>query len=250
AGMAATGDVGRMFTAQVGPGSFYKVIPYTLMFAPSMAISLVGLALLVAGGLRFWRQTRGSFGDFLAPRAVLTAARAPLRVRHVSGGGAGGCPSLRDRPSLARYACHMRVFSGFVSAFISTTTAFVYYAFLGWLPPYPWLSAPVIFGSVGGIGMIVGTSGLIYLKWRSDRAPADPRHLEMDYVFLVLLNLVSVTGMALLILRDTAAMGTLLVIHLATVFTLYFAVPYSKFAHFVYRYAALVQNSLEARRGH
>ncbi len=248
-GIAATGDVGRMFTAQVGPGSFYRVIPYTLMFLPSMVISIVGLALLVAGGLRFWRQTRGSFRDFLAPRAVLTAAGDALGLRYLTGGGAGGCPYPKDRPSLARYVLHMLVFYGFVSAFISTTIAFVYYDVFGWLPPYPLLSAPVIFGSVGGIAMIVGTSGLIYLKWRSDRAPADARHIQMDYVFLVLLNLVNVTGMALLILRDTAAMGTLLVMHLATVFTLFFAVPYSKFAHFVYRYAALVQNSLEARRG-
>jgi citrate/tricarballylate utilization protein len=71
----------------------------------------------------------------------------------------------------------------------------------------------------------------------------------MDYVFLVLLDAVNITGMLLLALRDTAAMGTLLVVHLATVFTLYFAIPYSKFAHFVYRYAALVQDRLEARRG-
>jgi citrate/tricarballylate utilization protein len=42
-------------------------------------------------------------------------------------------------------------------------------------------------------------------------------------------------------------MGTLLVVHLATVLALYASAPYGKFAHFVYRYAALVQNRLESR---
>ncbi len=45
----------------------------------------------------------------------------------------------------------------------------------------------------------------------------------------------------------TTWMGTLLVVHLALVFSLYFTVPYGKFAHFVYRYAALVQNRIEER---
>jgi citrate/tricarballylate utilization protein len=53
--------------------------------------------------------------------------------------------------------------------------------------------------------------------------------------------------MLLLVLRETAAMPLLLVLHLATVLGLYIAAPYGKFAHFVYRYAALVQNRLESR---
>ena len=52
--------------------------------------------------------------------------------------------------------------------------------------------------------------------------------------------------MLLLVLRETPLMGMLLVVHLATVLALYVSAPYGKFAHFVYRYAALVQNRLEA----
>lgn len=72
--------------------------------------------------------------------------------------------------------------------------------------------------------------------------------LSMDVAFLVLLFLTSVTGMLLLALRETSAMGTLLVIHLGMVAGLFITAPYGKFAHVVYRYAALVRNSIEQRR--
>jgi citrate/tricarballylate utilization protein len=114
------------------------------------------------------------------------------------------------------------------------------------LPPYPLLSAPVILGTLGGIGIIVGATGLLVLKGRSDREPADGGSVKLDWLFLVSLDVVAVTGMLLLVLRETPLMGVLLVVHLATVLALYVSAPYGKFAHFVYRYAALVQNRLES----
>jgi citrate/tricarballylate utilization protein len=43
-------------------------------------------------------------------------------------------------------------------------------------------------------------------------------------------------------------MGTLLVIHLGFVAGLFLTMPYGKFAHVVYRYAALVRYAVEQRR--
>jgi citrate/tricarballylate utilization protein len=71
----------------------------------------------------------------------------------------------------------------------------------------------------------------------------------MDVAFLVLLFLTSFTGMILLAFRATAAMGTLLVIHLAVVAGLFITLPYGKFAHALYRYLALVRYAIEQRRG-
>ena len=64
-----------------------------------------------------------------------------------------------------------------------------------------------------------------------------------------MLILINATGLLLPVLRETPAMGSLLVIRLAPVFARFLTVPYREFAHFVYRYAALVQDRLEERRG-
>lgn len=42
-------------------------------------------------------------------------------------------------------------------------------------------------------------------------------------------------------------MGLLLLIHLGIVLALFLTLPYSKFVHGIYRYAALMKNAREAR---
>jgi citrate/tricarballylate utilization protein len=86
---------------------------------------------------------------------------------------------------------------------------------------------------------------LLFLKWRSDRRPEGRGLLGLDVGFLVLLLLTSLTGLLVLALRETPAMGTLLAIHLGAVAGFFLTLPYGKFAHVVYRYVALVRNSIE-----
>jgi citrate/tricarballylate utilization protein len=70
----------------------------------------------------------------------------------------------------------------------------------------------------------------------------------MDIAFLALLFSSSATGFLLLGLRESAAMGTLLAIHLGVVAGLFITMPYGKFVHAIYRFAALVRNALEEQR--
>ena len=86
---------------------------------------------------------------------------------------------------------------------------------------------------------------LLYLKGQMDRVPAAPQAFSMDLVFLVLLFLTSLTGLLLLILRETPAMGILLVVHVGIVVGLFITLPYGKFIHAIYRYAALLKNAIE-----
>ncbi len=58
-------------------------------------------------------------------------------------------------------------------------------------------------------------------------------------------NLTDMTGLVLLIFRTTPMMGTLLIVHLGFVVGLFITMPYGKFIHAVFRYAALVKNAIE-----
>ena len=68
-----------------------------------------------------------------------------------------------------------------------------------------------------GRGLLIGPLGSLWLKAARDRGPNDPGQTGMDVAFLLLLILTSLTGMLLLALRETSAMGIVLVVHLGMV---------------------------------
>ena len=119
---------------------------------------------------------------------------------------------------------------------------------LGQPAPYPVTSLPVLLGTLGGIGLLAGPAGLLWLNLRRNPAHGDPAQRPMDRAFIVLLFATSLTGLALLAWRDSPAMGLLLAVHLGTVMALFLTLPYGKFAHAVYRCAALLKWAIERRQ--
>ena len=65
---------------------------------------------------------------------------------------------------------------------------------------------------------------------------------------MLLLLLTSASGLALLAWRDTVSMGVLLVVHLGAVMAFFLTLPYGKFAHGIYRSAALLKWTIEKRQ--
>ncbi len=236
-----------LFSAHLGPGAFYEVVPYLAMVIGAMILFFYAIAIWLRGGSRFWSETHGILRQPGGGKALLEAIGAALGVRYLQGGGPG-CPYPDERPSSVRRIYHNLTVWGLAADFVSTTLAFIYQDFMHLLPPYSLTSAPVIFGAVGGVALIIGTGGFLWLKVKSDPEPEDHAAVGMDYVFLITLGLAALTGMLTLILRDTAAMGTVLVVHLACIAALFVTAPYGKFVHFVYRTLALIRYEVEQRQ--
>jgi citrate/tricarballylate utilization protein len=97
--------------------------------------------------------------------------------------------------------------------------------------------------------LLVGPVGLLGLKRRRDPQRHDRAQAGLDTTFLIMLFLTSLTGFLLLVLRESVAMGVTLAVHLGVVMGLFLAMPYGKFVHGIYRFAALVQNAAEAEHG-
>lgn len=254
--VAAFMGPGVLTAVHRGPGAFYAVAPWLAIIVPAIAIALYGAWVAVAGAVEFTHDIRGGAaaaapperpGQAASPAAVLwQAALDAVTLRFLKGGGAG-CYYPRERGSSRRRILHHCVAGGFLLALVSTTIAAIEQDILGRMPPYPLLSLPVIFGTAGGVLLIVGTTGLLALKGRADAAPGSPVMTAMDYTFLVLLDLVAITGMLLLVLRETRLMPPLLVVHLGLLAGLFITAPYGKFIHFVYRYLALARRAGEER---
>jgi len=228
-------------------GNFYAVFPHNTLVA--MFGSVFGLALLALGiGVaRFWRDVQPA-QEVPAPGAATEAARAALTLKYLDGGHGEGCHDEDDRATHARRRWHHFTFYGFMLCLASTSVATLYHYVLGWQAPYPVTSLPVILGTLGGIGLIVGPIGLMRLNLRRPALHGDRAQRPMDHAFIVLLLLVSVTGLALLVGRETGAMALLLAIHLGTVMALFITLPYGKFAHGMYRVAALLKFAIEKRQ--
>lgn len=241
---AALQDPAVLLGAHEGPGAFYRLIPAWLMIAVAGATFGFALLAMAVGAARYWRATgprpRGAW------RALPRALGDVFTLRYLGGGGEG-CNDLDDAFTQKRRRLHHAVFYGFLLCFASTSVAAFYEHVLGIISPFPFFSPPVLLGTAGGVLLAVGTAGLLWVKALADPAPRDPAQTGADVALLLLLLLTSVTGLLLLALRATPAMGLLLAIHLGFVLALFLAMPYSKFVHGVYRAAALLQHALEQR---
>jgi citrate/tricarballylate utilization protein len=230
------------------PGAFYRVVPYYGMMLPAMVLSGFWIGVLTLGAVRFWRSTGHSAGQLVDLPSFWRATKDAFGLEYLKGGG-DGCDYPGDAKSNARVLMHHLLVWGIVLDLISTTLAAIYHNVLGEDAPYPYLSPPVIFGAVGGVMIVVGGLGLLWLKRQARMALASPGMLRLDYIFLGLLILTSLSGLVLMLLRETTLQGTLLTLHLGIIAALYLSLPYSKFAHVVYRYAALIRHNIETERG-
>ena len=251
-GFAAFNDHQVLFGIHTGPGAFYQLMPHNAMALLFGAALLYAILALIMGVRAFWRdigepQISGkNCGGRVDAGALLQAMRDAGELRYLDGGGVG-CFNEDDHPTDRRKIYHHLTFYGFALCFAATAVGTLYHYLLAREAPYPWWDLPVVLGTLGGIGLLIGPVGLLMQKWKRDPVLVDQARMGMDVAFIAMLFLTALTGIALLLLRDTAAMGPLLALHLGVVFALFITMPYGKFVHGIYRYVALVRYARERR---
>jgi len=149
---------------------------------------------------------------------------------------------------------HMFLLYGFIGAMITTGAVFVfifiphYLELLGLEQFSPFFALPInlpnpikIIGVLSGLALVIGGAMLIFRRW-TNRDDVGANGYQ-DYLFLYMLAIVGLTGMLSWITRLIGIPMLAYVnyfIHMVTVFFLLWYMPYSKFAHMIYRTLALV----------
>jgi citrate/tricarballylate utilization protein len=239
---ASTVGLSGLFATHHRAASPYSVLSYPAILTVGMASLALGALLLAIEGHRFWRASgargRPSFAEL--GRALRSAA-----VLTNLGGGGEGCAYPGEEGSPARRQAHIAVAWGFTLCLFATIAAAILQDFLGDEPPYGWISAPVLLGLVGGVGLVIGSVVLAIEKSRSDPAASDAASVLREYGFLLALLLLGAGGLLTLFTRTTPVYGLVLALHLATVFACFVLAPFTKFTHGLYRLLALARDEHE-----
>ena len=246
-GFVAWRDPAVLFGVHSGEGAFYRLMPHNTMVALFGAVFLYAILAIAMSVRAFWRASGPAPGLSLA--SLWRAVRDACSLRYLDGGGMG-CMNEDERPEKDRRRLyHHFTFYGFMLCFASTSSATIVSFWQD--APYPWWHPVVVLGTLGGIGLIIGPIGLLRAAAKRDPDIRNTRQTGMGAAFLWMLLATSVTGLLLLVLRATPAMGLLLALHLGVVFALFLSFPYGKFVHGFYRFAALVRYAAERRaNGH
>ncbi len=228
-----------------GEHNFYSVLSHNAMiaiFIPAFLLPLLSIAISVK---RYWNTIGGRQFRF---GALMEGLGAAANMRHLSGGHGDGCNyEDEDRFSNMRRWYHQATLYGFLLCFAATCVGTLMHYFFDMPAPYPFWSLPKLLGTGGGILLCLGTAGLGLLKLKADPNLGAVNAWGGEMGFILLLFLVSASGLALYWFGDSAWLAALLAVHLGAVLAFFLLMPYSKMVHGFFRLAALAKDATDRR---
>ena len=193
-------------------------------------LATCGFALL--GASRFWRDLQRNWPVPGTPRGLFESL-LPVVNEIITHDRFSKC-TAHDH----RYLAHLGVFWGFICLLLATVVA-ILVILLGGDYPMPLYHPGKLLGNVGMVLLLSG--GYVLLKERLSAVGKTGRSTYQDILFLCILLTVTVTGGLVQVTRMANSQSAyyLYFIHLVAVFYLLMYLPYSKFAHVLYRTLAL-----------
>lgn len=220
---------------------FMPILAIELVFSVAIGLAMVGA---VMGGLRYWRAMRAASmasGNGHHPSAHLVTTLVDILRHRTFRACTEAPPGNRRTYKEHLHTTHLAVFWGFMGLVVTTTSVGIgIYAF-GYLTPWPLWHPVKILGNVSGGAVIVALA--IFLWRRIVDARNAGKSTYADWLFLVILLFTTLTGFLCQILRlaDLPRLAyPTYVVHLILIFFLLVYIPYSKFAHLVYRTVAML----------
>lgn len=237
---------GRFLFRQGNTIDFNIFLPHSSVDALFVFGNILIFTFAAIGFIRFWKslQSGGNKKQVSFARALFPTIREIIY-------------HSRFRKCDANYPRsigHMFLLFGFVGAMITTGAIFLfifvphYLQLIGFESLHSFFELPIdfphpvkILGGLSGLGLIIGSGILIYRRWTNkDEVGANG---YVDHLFLYMLFGTGITGMLSWLTRLTEISMlayTIYYLHLVFVFFLLWYMPYSKFAHMIYRSLALV----------
>ena len=242
------GGLGALWGADLGD-NFYSLFPHNLLVGLFAPVFLFVVFALSMGVRRFWKDIKpATSGADVSGAAASEATSDVLRLKYLDGGHGDGCHNEDDAYTLRRRRAHHLTFYGFLLCFAATGVATLYHYLFDLPAPYDLPSLPKLLGAIGGVMLSLGTAWLWMLNRQRHPLHGDVAQKPMDLGFIALLFLVASSGLALWLGRSTPALALLLCLHLGAVMALFATLPYGKFAHGIFRTAALLRHATEKRQ--
>ncbi len=248
--LAARNPLEEAFGLSAEPGFYAAFFPHWLLIGSFGFFTTLAFIVSVVGLVRFWRAMRQAdvqSGVYTPTRGIAASVTHVLKsiLMHDR---FGLCETER-----ARRVAHLSVFYGFIGLFVVTIWATIdlyLMPALGVESMYPFglLHPMKILANISGVALVLGS-----VKVMLDRRhplPGAATGTSFDWIFVSVLLGVGVTGFAAEIFRFTVDPVTedslrtlawsIYFVHLVLVFQLLVYLPYSKFAHVLYRTVAMV----------
>lgn len=236
--------LGHLTALPEGEVVFSKFLPIAYVEATFVAALTLSVLGAVLGGRKYWRaMSVQATENGRVPAPLIPTLLTILKHRKFK--------ECAQEPAAARathkehlHKSHLLAFYGFLGLVVTTTAVGIgIYAF-GYLTPWPLWHPVKILGNVSGVAVIAAIAILGYRRV-VDKEKAG-KSTYSDWLFLDVLILTTVTGFMAELLRlggvRELAYPTYF-IHLLFVFFVLVYFPYSKFAHIVYRTAAMLHTA-------